>query len=89
MILLFLHYAISNYLKLTISILKRSNEDGFKGEDPDGWFNDDEIKKAMVAPMHAKDSSDPYFDSYSHYYIHEEMLKDKVSYSILVILDLN
>lgn len=26
----------------------------------------------------AKPTSDPYFDSYSHYYIHEEMLKDSV-----------
>lgn len=42
----------------------------------------------MVAPMHAKDSSDPYFDSYSHYYIHEEMLKDKVrtkSYELAIL----
>ena len=25
-----------------------------------------------------KKTQDPYFDSYSHYYIHEEMLKDTV-----------
>jgi hypothetical protein len=36
------------------------------------------MRKIMVAPMHAKDPNDTYFDSYSHYYIHEEMLKDKV-----------
>lgn len=33
----------------------------------------------MVAPMHSADPTDLYFDSYSHYYIHEEMIKDKVS----------
>ena len=28
--------------------------------------------------MHADDSTDLYFDSYSHYYIHEEMIKDEI-----------
>jgi type I protein arginine methyltransferase len=26
--------------------------------------------------MHSADPTDLYFDSYSHYYIHEEMIKD-------------
>jgi len=38
-----------------------------------------EMKKNMVAPMHSKEK-DAYFDSYSHYYIHEEMLKDRVTH---------
>jgi len=73
-------------------MLTKSTEDGFQGANPEDWFNgksivmlimctylDSEIRKIMIAPMHSKDPSDSYFDSYSHYYIHEEMLKDRVS----------
>lgn len=44
----------------------------------------------MVAPMHSEDPHDQYFDSYSHYYIHEEMIKDKVrteSYMQAILLN--
>lgn len=62
--------------------MKKSDEEGFLGENSDSWFNEEEIRKIIIAPMHAKDSTDSYFDSYSHYYIHEEMLKDKVNFII-------
>jgi protein arginine N-methyltransferase 1 len=42
----------------------------------------------MIAPMHSNDPTDLYFDSYSHYYIHEEMIKDKIrtkSYEMAII----
>lgn len=62
-----------------LRIVERSNEQGFIGRDPDMWFDENELRKNMVAPMHSADPTDLYFDSYSHYYIHEEMIKDKVS----------
>jgi protein arginine N-methyltransferase 1 len=42
----------------------------------------------MIAPMHSSDPTDLYFDSYSHYYIHEEMIKDKIrtkSYQLAIM----
>ena len=52
------------------------------------------MRKLSIAPMHYNpfseastecnsqtvdfDQADPYFDSYSHFYIHEEMLRDTV-----------
>jgi protein arginine N-methyltransferase 1 len=68
--------------------LKKSDEKGFIGNNPEDWFDESEIRKTVIAPMHANDSTDPYFDSYSHYYIHEEMLKDKIrtkSYELAII----
>eukprot|EP00824_Muranothrix_gubernata_P013633 TRINITY_DN2832_c0_g1_i1.p1 TRINITY_DN2832_c0_g1~~TRINITY_DN2832_c0_g1_i1.p1 ORF type:complete len:385 (-),score=59.09 TRINITY_DN2832_c0_g1_i1:72-1226(-) len=53
-----------------------TTEDGFTGE-PAEWFKDDDYYKQFVAPLEYKDS-DYYFGSYSHFNIHEEMLKDTV-----------
>lgn len=54
-----------------------SKEEGFTGT-PDGWFDDDKFKKGLVADFTHKEGGDYYFESYSNFYIHEEMLKDKV-----------
>ena len=52
-------------------------EEGFMGG-PEGWFDNDEFKKGLVADFTHKEGGDYYFESYSNFYIHEEMLKDKV-----------
>lgn len=44
---------------------------------PKNWFDDNEFYKTLCADL--KDHKhDYYFNSYSNFYIHEEMLKDKV-----------
>lgn len=55
---------------------ENSEEKGFQSSDANNWFNPDELRNLNVASMHYSDPKDAYFDSYSHYYIHEEMLKD-------------
>ena len=55
----------------------RSEETGFTGS-PEEWFDDSEFKKGLVADFTHKEGGDYYFESYSNFYIHEEMLKDKV-----------
>ena len=54
-----------------------STEPGFTGE-PKDWFNDEEFKKNLVKDMEHNDKLDYYFNSYSHFNIHEEMIKDHV-----------
>ena len=50
--------------------IKKADEDGFKIED---CMND------FKAPGHTyEQDADYYFDSYGHFGIHEEMLKDRV-----------
>lgn len=39
---------------------------------------DDEFRKQLCADLSVKENTDYYFGSYSHFYIHEEMLKDTV-----------
>jgi hypothetical protein len=53
-----------------------SEEKGFTGT-PDDWFNEDQFKKQQGIDFHDRSKHDYYFGSYSNYYIHEEMLKDK------------
>ena len=55
----------------------RSDEAGFTGE-PQTWFNDDEFNKQFVGTTDYKEGADSYFGSYSHFGIHEEMLKDDI-----------
>uniref|UniRef100_A0A7S3KFV0 type I protein arginine methyltransferase n=1 Tax=Euplotes crassus TaxID=5936 RepID=A0A7S3KFV0_EUPCR len=57
--------------------LKETNEEGFTGP-PSSWFDDEAFKKGLVADFAKKEGADYYFESYSNFYIHEEMLKDKV-----------
>jgi len=52
-------------------------EGEFKGP-PSTWFKEEEFKKQFTLPMDYKDDPDSYFSSYSHFGIHEEMLKDEV-----------
>jgi len=56
---------------------KETTEEGFSGS-PDTWFDDKAFKKDLIADFTHKKGGDYYFESYSNFYIHEEMLKDKV-----------
>jgi SAM-dependent methyltransferase len=57
--------------------IEKSEEVGFIGH-PSTWFSDDEFMKKLVANLDYKNEKDSYFGSYSHFYIHEEMIKDSV-----------
>lgn len=52
-----------------------THEDGFTGS-PALWFDDNEFLAQTCADLSKKDH-DYYYSSYSSFYIHEEMLKDK------------
>ena len=54
-----------------------SKEEGFTGE-PKTWFSDEEFNKQFEGSTDHKEGADSYFGSYSHFGIHEEMLKDEV-----------
>ena len=64
------------FVKKTDSITK-SNEEGFTG-DPSTWFNDKKYYENLPGDSDIYHKKDYYFNSYSNFYIHEEMLKDKV-----------
>jgi len=64
------------YVKKTESITK-STEPGFTG-DPSTWFNDEKYYENLPGNSDIYHKKDYYFNSYSNFYIHEEMLKDKV-----------
>lgn len=51
-----------------------SDEEGFKGD----WFNEEEFKKQFVGTFDYKEAKDSYFETYSHFEIHETMLKDQI-----------
>ena len=55
----------------------KSDEKGFTGS-PDTWFSDEEFFKSMPGHSDMENKKDYYFNSYSSYYIHEQMLKDKI-----------
>ena len=57
--------------------VEKSEEEGFNGE-PSNWFNDEEFYKSLQINKEEKTEKDYYFNSYSSFYIHEEMIKDKV-----------
>jgi protein arginine N-methyltransferase 1 len=56
-----------------------SKEKGFTGL-PKFWFDNVEYNKALCGELayHGTKGHDYYYGSYSHFYIHEEMLKDTV-----------
>jgi hypothetical protein len=56
---------------------KHPTEEGFTGP-PETWFDDVAFKKDLIADFTHKEGGDYYYESYSNFYIHEEMLKDKV-----------
>jgi len=55
----------------------KSDEAGFTGP-PSSWFSDEDFNKQFVGTLSYKEAEDSYFGSYSHFGIHEEMLKDDV-----------
>ena len=57
--------------------IKTTTEKGFTGP-PKEWFDNEAFKKRLINDFSHKEGSDYYFDSYSNFYIHEEMLKDTV-----------
>jgi len=59
-----------------IEKVTKSDEKGFTGS-PDTWFSDEEFFKSLPGHSDMENKKDYYFNSYSSYYIHEEMLKDK------------
>lgn len=64
------------FIKKNKQIVK-SSEPGFVG-DPSKWFNNDEYYKNLQGKSDILNEKDYYFNSYSTFYIHEEMIKDKV-----------
>ena len=64
------------FVKKTESITK-SKEPGFTG-DPSKWFNDEKYYENLPGNSDIYHKKDYYFNSYSNFYIHEEMLSDKV-----------
>lgn len=59
--------------------MEKATEDGFTGP-PENWFSDEEYLKKLPGNMDYKNEKDYYFSSYSKFYIHEEMIKDKVNF---------
>ncbi len=57
--------------------VSKSDEEGFTGA-PSEWFSDKEFFSKLPGSMDHKGEKDYYFNSYSSFYIHEEMIKDKV-----------
>jgi hypothetical protein len=59
--------------------IEKTNELGFTGP-TSNWFNDEEFSKRLVVTSEksGKEEKDYYFNSYSTFYIHEEMIKDRV-----------
>ena len=60
-----------------IEKVTKSDEKGFTGT-PDTWFSDEEFFKSLPGHSDMENKKDYYFNSYSSYYIHEQMLKDKI-----------
>jgi protein arginine N-methyltransferase 1 len=59
-----------------IEKVTKSDEKGFTGA-PDTWFSDEEFFKSLPGHSDMENKKDYYFNSYSSYYIHEQMLKDR------------
>jgi len=57
--------------------IEDSEEKGFTG-DPSTWFSDEEYMKSFNLNFGDGENKDYYFNSYSHFHIHEEMLKYRV-----------
>ena len=60
-----------------IEKVQKSDEKGFTGA-PETWFSDEEFFKLMPGHSDMENKKDYYFNSYSSYYIHEQMLKDRI-----------
>lgn len=66
----------NNNVKKAVNKIENTNEEGFTGN-PDKWFSDEEFYSKLLTKQKA-DVKDYYFNSYSSFYIHEEMIKDSV-----------
>jgi protein arginine N-methyltransferase 1 len=64
----------SIYAKNATNKVEKSKEEGFTGE-TEKWFNDQEFYSKLLVDDKAE-KKDYYFNSYSSFYIHEEMIKD-------------
>ena len=62
---------------LTKKTITSSNEEGFTG-DPQTWFSDEIFYQNLPGKSDVYHEKDYYFNSYSTFYIHEEMIKDKI-----------
>lgn len=56
--------------------VQKTNEEGFVGTQ-ENWFSDEEFYSKLLTKQDSE-SKDYYFNSYSSFYIHEEMIKDHV-----------
>lgn len=56
--------------------MKNSLEKGFNGTS-ESWFDNGLFYSDLYYDIN-RENKDSYFDSYSSFYIHEEMIKDKV-----------
>lgn len=63
--------------KNNIEKVTPSTEPGFQGT-PDKWFSDEEFFKGLPGTSDIDGKKDYYFNSYSSYHIHEQMLSDEV-----------
>ncbi|MCQ2819844.1 MAG: hypothetical protein MJ252_21475 [archaeon] len=62
------------YFRETVT---KATEEGFTGS-PDTWFDNNEFYSQFPGHSDIEGKKDYYFNSYSTYHIHEEMLKDRV-----------
>ena len=62
-----------------IDTVTKATENGFTGP-TSSWFSDEEFFKNLSSHCDFEGKKDYYFNSYSSFNIHEEMLKDRVRY---------
>lgn len=55
----------------------KTDEEGFTGP-TSNWFTNEEFYKKLQGNSDIKHEKDYYFHSYSSFYIHEQMLSDRV-----------
>ena len=67
----------SNVYTKKVESISNSEEPGFIG-DPSMWFSDENYYENLPGNSDIYHKKDYYFNSYSNFNIHEEMLKDKV-----------
>ena len=71
------HYPSYEKNENNIEKVEKSTEPGFVGA-PENWFSDEEFFKSLPGHSDMENKKDYYFNSYSSFYIHEQMLKDKI-----------
>ena len=70
-------YFQSIYNEKNIETVTKSTEEGFTGT-KESWFDNNEFFKNLPGHSDIENKKDYYFNSYSSFNIHEEMLKDKI-----------